>query len=338
MNKIIIAVYDTEPEFASRFVGYLKDKYEDMYDMYAFTEFGALEKFAFMHPPDVLVISDKSREELSDDFKLKSLGAKEIVVLSENPRNRCEDYKMVEKYRPADVVFHEVMEYAAKKENGNFTVGVSTKKVIGIYSPAGRCMKTTFALTLCRIMADFEKVLYINYEEYSGFKELLGETYAGDLSDFMYYFMQDGCDLRNRLSGICRKTDKFDYIPPMLYSADIRNISMDIWTSMIRNILELNIYNTVVLDITNMLQNVLDMLRICNRIYVPATADDISCAKVCEFEQNLINRHENEILGRIKKFVINPEDYCMGGGYDFNKTLNSGFEDFVRNIYFETEA
>lgn len=57
-------------------------------------------------------------------------------------------------------------------------------EIIGIYSPVGRSLKTSLALTYGQIRAREHKVLYLNLEEYAGFETLLEEKYEADLAIF----------------------------------------------------------------------------------------------------------------------------------------------------------
>ena len=204
MNREIIAVYDIEPEFASRFVSYLKSKYEERYDMYAFTELTALLEFVEKHRADMLIISQKSIESVDNPIVPDNLNVKRVVILSENCCDSYMDYKAVEKYRPADIVFREAVEcaYEKKVETGEVKETVSDKEIIGVYSPVNRCMKTTFSLTLSNLTGENRRVLYINFEEYSGLKKLLNVDYVGDLSDLVYYFLQDEESIKSRIYGI----------------------------------------------------------------------------------------------------------------------------------------
>ena len=63
-------------------------------------------------------------------------------------------------------------------------------RITGVYSPIGRCGKTSFALTLGQVLAREEKVLYITLEEFSGLSALTGTVYTGGLSDLLYYYTQ----------------------------------------------------------------------------------------------------------------------------------------------------
>ena len=44
---------------------------------------------------------------------------------------------------------------------------------IGVYSPIRRCMKTSFCLVLGMILAESQKVIYLNLEEMSGLEQIL---------------------------------------------------------------------------------------------------------------------------------------------------------------------
>lgn len=334
MNREIIAVYDIEPEFASRFVSYLKSKYEERYDMYAFTELTALLEFVEKHRADMLIISQKSIECVDNPIVPDNLNVKRVVILSENCCDSYMDYKAVEKYRPADIVFREAVEcaYEKKVETGEVKETVSDKEIIGVYSPVNRCMKTTFSLTLSNLTGENRRVLYINFEEYSGLKKLLNVDYVGDLSDLVYYFLQDEESIKSRIYGIRREYKKFDFIPPMMFSNDIRNMDMEMWVSFINAVSGLEMYDTIVLDISDMMQDVTEILRICDCVYMPMLKDDISQAKISEFEERMYNRHEDSVLAKIRKFIINPEEYITDYADGMGRLINGRFKEFVREI------
>ena len=74
-----------------------------------------------------------------------------------------------------------------RKQHLSIAVLKKTTEILGVFSPLGRCLKTSFALTLGQILAKDKAVLYLNMEEYSGFEELLGKGFAHNLSDLLYY-------------------------------------------------------------------------------------------------------------------------------------------------------
>lgn len=57
-------------------------------------------------------------------------------------------------------------------ETGEVKETVSDKEIIGVYSLVNRCMKITFSLNLSNLTGENRRVLYINFEEYSGLKNV----------------------------------------------------------------------------------------------------------------------------------------------------------------------
>lgn len=330
MNRGILAVYDAEYDFASRLVNYLSSRQDNVFDMYAFTDFDALKEFADRHSIDVLLVS----EDIIDE-RIKDIGIKLVLVLSENEMVKdFNGYNTVEKYQPADGVFREVMEYVSESRSisGVVRTALSYTEIIGVYSPVKRCFKTTFALTLSHILSRKKRVLYINFEEYSGLRKILKADYIGDISDLIYFYMQNKPVLKNKMYAIKKQYGGFEYIPPMMFSNDIRNIDMDIWKGFINEIKECGDYDVVVLDLSDMLSDVFEILSICTEVYMPILTDFVSLAKVEEFEQVIKDRHKEELKDRIKKFEINGDSYIDNNYYDVGKIINGNFKQYVESV------
>lgn len=66
-----------------------------------------------------------------------------------------------------------------------------SRRIIGVYSPIGRCGKTCLALAIGQILAKEEKVLFVTLDTFTGFTGLLNERWKRDLSDLIYYYKQD---------------------------------------------------------------------------------------------------------------------------------------------------
>ena len=76
-----------------------------------------------------------------------------IIILSEGVHSpELDTYPSVYKYQSSSDVIREVMEcYGAEKKTvlrRSYTVLKKTTEMLGVFSPLGRCLKTSFALTL----------------------------------------------------------------------------------------------------------------------------------------------------------------------------------------------
>lgn len=330
MNKGNLVIYDAEYDFASKLAAFLSSRRNNVYNIYAFTDYSALKEFAKSCHVDILLVSENVINRNIDD-----LGAAEVLVLSDSDRQKelC-GYKTIEKYQSADGVFREVMEYAMKcnERNRGINIVLPDSEVIGVYSPVGRCCKTIFALTLSHILSSENRVLYLNFEEFSGFRGLFNTEYIGDLSDLVYFYMQNKNVLKNKLHVIKKEYCGFDYIPPMMFSNDIRNVPMDIWTSFVNEIKFIGSYDVIVLDLSNMLMDLFEMLDICDNIYMPAAEDFISSAKTDEFYQVLSDRHREGMSRKIKKVYVKGDGYIERSNCDVSKIVTGGFCEYIRDM------
>ena len=149
----------------------------------------------------------------------------------------------------------------------------------GVYSPLGRCLKTSFALTLGQVLAREKAVLYLNLEEYSGFGRLMGKEYDHNLSDLLYYVRQGSQNLIHRMNGMIQTVNNLDYIPPVQTPADIRGTAWEDWEQLIREIVRDSSYEILILDIGSGIDGTFQMLDLCSQIYMPVLADSISVCK-----------------------------------------------------------
>ena len=176
-KKNIFAVCDLEVEYAYNFMEYLNQRKNLPFEVQAFTSPRILCEYAKTQPIEILLISDKAMCE-----EVSRLQVGKLIILTEGVhRPELDQYPSVYKYQASDSVVREVMDcYGAEKaahESG--PVWKRPASVIGVYSPVGRCQKTSFALTLGQVLARDRAVLYLNLESYSALSSLWERSGSG---------------------------------------------------------------------------------------------------------------------------------------------------------------
>ena len=97
---------------------------------------------------------------------------------------------------------------------GRTIVGGKELKLIGIYSPIGRCLKTSFSFVLGQLLSKKHKVLYLNMESYSGFGKLLQKEFKSDMSELIYYLQNSKEKFIYRLGSMMHRVGELDVLPP----------------------------------------------------------------------------------------------------------------------------
>lgn len=303
MKKQIFAVCDLEADYACNFMDYLNQKKNIPFEIQAFTSVDSLVAFAKENLVELLLISSEAmcRE-------IGELNIGKIVILTEgNKPKELDDYTGVYKYQASSDIVREVMAcYSAEQTilPDQTPVLKKTTEILGVYSPIGGCLKTSFALTLAQILGKEKNVLYLNLEEYSGFEMLFQKKFSHTLSDLLYYVRQGTSALNVRMDSMIQSLGDMDFIPPVQSPEDIRSASWQDWEQILQEIVQYSSYETVVLDIGNGIEDVFQMLEMCTTIYTPVKSDRISRCKLHQFEELLKVREYAQVLDQMVKLEL----------------------------------
>lgn len=331
MRKNIFAVCDLEVDYALNFMDYLNQKKNIPFEIQAFTTVESLISYGRKTHIELLLISGKAmcRE-------VRELDIGKMIILSEGVHPpELDSYPSVYKYQSSSDVIREVMACYGEEKKAlpqQFTVLKKTTEILGVYSPVGRCLKTSFALALGQILARERAVLYLNLEEYSGFEELIGKGFAHNLSDLLYYVRQDNQNLIHKINGMVQTVNNLDFIPPVQTPADIRGTPWQDWEKLIEIIVLGSSYEVIILDIGNGIDENLQLLDMCKRIYMPVLSDTMSSCKIAQFE-NLVRIWDYpQILEKTVK-IRPPFHVGTDSGQNYIEQLVwSELGDYVREI------
>lgn len=303
MNRNIFAVCDLEAEYASNFMNYLNQKRNIPFEIQAFSSAQALIEYAREIPIELLLISSRAMIP-----EVRNLEIGQIIILSEgNHVPGLDIYPSVYKYQATSDVVREVLSCYGEEKSylpAAYPVMKKSTKIYGIYSPVGRCLKTSLALTLGQLLAKKKAVLYLNLEGFSGLEDLMGKTFSHTLSDLFYYLKQENSSLTLRMNSMIQTVNGLDYIPPVQTPADIQSV---VWEDMERMIQEITLhtsYEILILDIGNEMQDIFPLLDRCDKVYMPVLEDSVSQGKIRQYENLLKIWDYAQILTKTEKLHL----------------------------------
>ncbi|MFT4106825.1 MAG: hypothetical protein QM657_13790 [Lacrimispora sp.] len=323
-----MAVYDPDPAYGERFAEYVSHRGQVPFSAQAFTSLQGLKAYAKDHEIELLLIhSSVSAEEA------EKIGAARVIRLA----GEEEEYEeggpvQIYKYQAADSMMREVMACYCSAEGDPVFAGVSgTGRIIGIYSPVNRCLKTSLALTMGQLMARDLKVLYLNLEDCSGLKHLTGEEYRGGLSELLYYYSQNEFNW-GRLGSLVYTWGDLDYVPPVRYPEDLFQMTAQSMAELVERIARESAYEAVILDLGQFGAKALEVLEICDVVYMPVKEDCVSAAKIEEFEEYLLSSGHEPLKNRIQKLKL--PYHCNPGRTDnyLEQLLWGELGDYTRQL------
>lgn len=295
----VLAVYGIESSYGERFAEYVNQKDKVPFTAMSFSSVEKLRQYGEEHIIEILLVDEEVRESVRD------VKANQVMVLCQGVLvEEQEEFPAIYKYQSGDCVMREVMaRYCSQTAEPALALLGTRARVIGIYSPVNRCMKSSLALTMCQQIARHETVLYMNLEEYSGFSRLVCDDYKTDLSDVLYLYRQ-GAYHWMRLKSMVYNWGNVDYIPPVRYGEDLSQVTPEEMALLIGRIARESGYDKVVVDVGQMGHGVLPLLEVCDTVYMPIREDCVSAAKMEEFEEYLEEADRSSLADRIQKLKL----------------------------------
>ena len=318
MGKQNIAICGAESAYIKKLFEYIASAYEDSYEISLFTSEETFNEYQEKREPDIIIYEDW--------FYPFIRNGKVTVALS----NEQGKENTVYKYMSCEKIFSEVMAIcAATNEAKEDYTSSKGKEVIGIYSPVKRCFQTSFALTLGQILAKNKKVLYLNFESFSGFDSLCRAVEKNDIFDLLYFSECQTQNFSYRVSSMKERIGNLDYISPVKTYMKYAEIHKEQWERLIDNILSKTEYECVILDLSEQVNGLLDVLRKCSVVYTLADDERISCAKVGQYQSLLRSCMYEDVLDKTKNIVV-PRFREIPA--DFEMLPYSELADYIRRV------
>lgn len=148
----------------------------------------------------------------------------------------------------------------------------------------------------------------------------------------MYFARLGSGNLVYRLGSLVHHLGNLDYIPPAFCPEDLRSIRPPEWQQLVQDLVEYSAYDVIVLDIGTAVNGILEILKICGRIFMPVREDCVSIAKLEQFEKVLRQQNAPEILDKTRKLKL-PFHSSFGTGKAYVEQLIWGeLGDYVRKL------
>lgn len=335
MKEPVLAICDSEQEYAYHLMEYLCRKEGFPYEVQVFTDPENLELYVQQAAVDMLVVAETDYR-----VQMEQWDTGQVLILEEGHGGlgtRAEDgVPSIGKYQPVSAIVKKVMEMAA--ENGQMPAAVpgeKTAKIIGIYTPVGRCLQTTFSFVLGQLLARDHKVLYLNFEPYSGLGRMLQREFRMDLTDLIYFLQNAKERFPYRLESMTEHVGGMQVIPPVFSCMDLALIEKREWMELLQVLQKESGYDYILLDLSDLVQGLFDILRKCDRIFTIVREDPFAAAKIEQYEMLLSRMEYEEVLGKTRKCRM-PVFTRISGSLE--RMAQGEVAEYVKALWRETEG
>ncbi len=282
MSKKIFCLCDYDRNYAENFSKYIWDSAGREFEIRAFTKPEIFIDYIVSGKVDVLLIAEDFLSELINKIPSLSIQNASVFILTDNSRE-ADFGSTIYKYQSAKKILEEIMTVYGKSAESPANYVTDKERHIAVYSPLGRCGKTSLALEIGRQLSRYEDTLVISFDEYCVHDEIKWKTSDRGLSELIYrYYVKDkdGMVLTDYLRG----NDGLYILPGVVVPEDIKESDCITLSEIITDFYNLHQFKNIVIDVGNAVTHPEKFLRESNIVIVPTLEDEISGAKLSSWK------------------------------------------------------
>ena len=312
MNKKNLALCDKDNRYTCRLQEYLEEKESFPFSVSVYNNLDSLEKDVRRGLVNGALINDEmlkdNYEEIENIFNCKNtmmmiLGTGALI------RGRA---PVIRKFRSGETIRREILVCFSDYKSGSEKEGLATDsspsvaghretKVISAYTPIGRSLQSSFSILLGQILSKKYPVLYMSLEPFSYLHEYTDKDGGNDITDLIYYMRSNHERLILRLESMTESIGGLDCIPPARMFSDLQEVSGSDWSELIKVLSDCGLYEYLILDLSDAIHSLADILRNSHIIYTITRPDNIAKVKLMAYEDSLKNMEYEDVINKTRK-------------------------------------
>lgn len=281
---MILVILDREEEYLAGIGEYFQERLGKFFDIYFFHKKEKFIRFVEQKQKEITVFL--SSEELLKE-ETGAMQVKQSIYLSSGEHAKEAETDVIYKYQSREHIMKEFLKVCRFCTGAKITGYKQDTKVVAVYSPIGRCGKTSLALVMGQVLAETRKVLYISFEEWPGFARIIGEGNGMDISDLVYCLKQKKENIGMCFEGMLVELNGLNILPPVTKAPDIQELEKEELQEILETIVSNGEYDVVLVDVGNRVKNLFFFLECVEQVYMPILKDTNSLAKQMEFMEFL---------------------------------------------------
>lgn len=315
----VCGIFDVNAEYTARLIKAISAYEAFPFEVVAFTNKASVESYTQSRKIDVMLAGEAS---LCDDFDKYDID-RIIPLTEENTKEPGTIYR----YQSVRKIIEDIINITGTETSYD---DKSKTLVTGIYSPTGDYMNTAIALNIAYEYASAGEVLFLNLEEFSGLEKIFSIEDTRDLSDLIYYYVEQNETFLKILSDSCTIYNGVHIVKPCICKEDLQYTQAEVFCGMLRMIAQSGLFRSVVVVIGNAVRNQWKLFDGCDTVYVSAAEDEIQKARLEEYEMFI--QKKNLCCPHTKRITLPEKIYAQRGKVAYFRGEDSEFRNAVRQL------
>ncbi len=281
----ILAICDEDSLYADALMQYINRRKKVPFEAHAFSEPEGLAAFCGENHAAVALVPKNNemlrQGVLPDGRKL----ADTVLLLTDHPDEG--DPNCLYRFQSAGSLLQCIMEQYSHASPAGAVLLQEKGDMIGVYSPLGGCLKTSFSVAAAQLIGLERPTLLLSLDAVSGLMQIGHQCGERDLSEAVFYIRKGEAGFAYQLQAMCVSIGACDLVPPFRSAQDLMSVREEEWEMLLAGIRrELN-YQTIVIDFGQIGARYPLLLTACRCLYMPVKPDPLSEVRVSAFEREM---------------------------------------------------
>ena len=291
MKTYSVGICDKDSEYAGALMDYVNGRKKLGLRLHSFTGVEAVKNYLNSENLD-LIITDNMQSFSISDGEYEYMGIKTVLLSEAGLEFDGEDSgeergHVIYKYQKAERICRQIKNMLRIEKKDVRRVA----STMVVYSPIGRCGKTTFAKALAQ-SDEVRGGLYVAMENF-------GTSVSGLENDVLYLIKTRSARLEEALVQQIRYEDGIYSLQLSGTFLDSHDVNVSDMDQLRTSLLQLGRYSTIVFDIGSAAIEDYKILEGFDRLYVPVLRDEVSMSKFEVFMKLLKDLDMRSLITRI---------------------------------------
>lgn len=296
-----ILIFDRESRFVKKLSEDMNVRYADFVEVLAFDDADKLLSYLEKNKAQICLIAQK---EMSA-YQMEKLLKMDVEIIS-IVESKIEEGIFA--YQPISQVAKDIMDVYTQRFECEIGQLLSKQKekncqVIGCYSPVRSVWQSQIMLSLGQKLAVNKRVLYVNFEPYAGFEEIIGFKTKYDMSDFIFGLNEDDAKMQIKLQSVMEMINGMYFIPPAFSYLDYDALSLEKWRQLFESLYHSNM-DVLLLDLSEQVKGLFSVLEECDVIFSGYENSGAFVGKKKQYEKLISHLRREQLLEKSREFEI----------------------------------
>ncbi len=280
MSKIL-ALYDSDSIYATRFMEYFKNNRTQEWEVSAFTREDSLEAFLKLHKAEILLLGTQL-----ETIKLPDDRIGYCYRYTEDSREEYPENFIIYKYQPAEQVMEKLLNDYRRRQYEGRTDPTGSVNLISIFSLRNNPQDSLFAWSVAFQLAKEKNVLLLTLELLTiSFLPFLEQTKCC-LSDLIYY-LKENSNPELKLKELVSYCNNLSYLPGAAHGYDLLSLNTEDVRQLIEILRRDTKYQTVIFYLGNYQEAGTELMRQGDEVILLSGKDAIDRAVYTEWMRQM---------------------------------------------------